>query len=300
MAGTKAHHVITRHVAPLVPVALALASHIVAPGKPGPAVMAPAPAGAIVAAKCEEVADLHACHGSYPTGCSPSGAYDPYLNYLKNQLIPPPTAAAPPTLLTQADIHNLDQVIPPQLGGHSNNHAQFKDVLAQNGEGKVFSLIGYLYYAKFSGAESSNCELAKDDAEGTNVDFHIYIGFDSALASKLRSKQPLSPEEKKSITQTSIIVEMTPHYRAAFEEGVWTLDALTRVLGSQVRVTGQLMADSEHNVSGQNCALGLTPACWRASIWELHPVTGFQVCKESSNACAPGSSAWAELSHPGP
>jgi len=257
----------------------------------------PAAAGLPVAAKCEEVADLHACHGSYPTGCSPSGGYDAYLNYLKNQLIPPPTAAAPPTVLTLSDIHNLDHVIPPQLGGHSNNHAQFKDLLAQNGEGKVFSLIGYLYYAKLSGAESSNCELAADDAEGTNVDYHIYIGFDPALAGKLRSKQALSPEEKKAITQTSVIVEMTPHYRAAFEEGVWTLDALKQVVGSQVRVAGQLMADSEHNVSGQNCALGLTAACWRASIWELHPVTGFQVCKESSANCAANSASWTELGH---
>ena len=82
MAGTKKSHVITRHVAPWVPVALAVGS-LAAPFKPTPA---PNPAGAIVAAKCEEVADLHACHSSYPTGCSPSGGYDAYLNYLKNYL----------------------------------------------------------------------------------------------------------------------------------------------------------------------------------------------------------------------
>jgi hypothetical protein len=296
MAGKQKLHIVARHVAPFAPVALALASHIVAPTKP--AVTAPpAAAGAPVAVKCEEVSDFHACHSNYPTGCSPSAGYDAYLNFLKNQLIPPPAATASLQSLSQADFRSLDHNTPQQVGGHSNNHAQFKDQLAQLGEGKVFGMVGYLYYAKLSGAESSNCELAADDAEGTNVDYHIYIGFDPALAGKLRSKQALSPEEKKAITQTSIIVEMTPHYRSAYEEGVWTLDALKQVVGSQVRVAGQLMADSEHNVAGQNCALGLTPACWRASVWELHPVTGFQVCKDNSNNCSSGSSSWAELGH---
>ena len=292
MADKPKSHILVRHVAPLVPAALAVAAHVATPTTPGLATLT---TQSITATKCEETADFHACHANYPTGCSPSGKYDAYLNYLKNQLIPPPAATTSLQFLSQADFRSLDSNTPQQLGGHANNHGQFKDQLAKLGEGKVFGLLGYLYHAKLSGAESSNCELSATDKEGSNVDYHIYVGFDPALATKLRNKQSLSPEEKKQITQTSIIVEMTPHDRAAYEQGTWDITTLEGLYGTQVRVSGQLMADSEHNVSGQNCALGLTPTCWRASIWELHPVTGFQLCKDPSNNCAPGSSSWAQL-----
>src|SRR5215471_15372027 len=148
MAGKQKSHILVRHVAPLAPVALALASHVIGPAKPGPATVTPAAAGSIVAAKCEDVSDFHACHANYPTGCSPSGGYDAYLNYLKNQLIPPSAATASLQFLSQTDLRSLDTNTPRQLGGHSNNHGQFKDQLAKLGEGKVFGLIGYLYYAK--------------------------------------------------------------------------------------------------------------------------------------------------------
>lgn len=293
MAHTKTSHIIARHVAPLLPVALALTHHIAS--RPNPQPMPTPPPGAPVAALCESVADFHDCHSRYNAGCSTSGGFDAELNFLKNKLIAPTPATASLQYLAPADIQNLDRNTPQGLGGPKKNHADFKDQLAQLGEGKVFGLIGFLYSVKPEGAESSNCELTSSDPEDSNDDYHIYIGFDPAIAAKLRSKQALSPDEKKALTKTSVIVEMTPHERFAYESGVWTVEALQLAVGKQVRVTGQLMADSEHNVSGQNCALGLTPNCWRASIWELHPVTGFQVCKEASNSCTPGSSSWIEL-----
>jgi hypothetical protein len=295
MAGVRKRHIVTRHVAPLVPVALSLLGMVTPSPKPkGP------PPGMPVAAICEGVADFHDCHSRYETGCSNSGNYDAYLNFLKNQLISPPPATTSLQFLSQADFQNLDQAVPPELGGKKNNLADFKDQLANKGEGKVFGLIGYLNDVISEKEESSNCLLPSSDPEGSNVDYHIYIGFDPVVAAKLRSKQALTKEENKALKQTGVIVEMTPHERFAFGNGVWTIEALKQAIGSQVRVTGQLLVDSEHNVRGQNCALGLTASCWRASVWELHPVTGFQVCKDSTNACAPGSSAWAELGHPGP
>jgi len=250
-----------------------------------------------VAAVCEDVLDFQDCHSRYDTGCSPSGGYDAYLNLLKNKLIPPIPATTSVQYLTQQDFQHLDSNTLAGLGGGSKNHADFKGQLDQLGEGKTFRLIGYLYYVKESGMESSNCELPKDDPEGSNVDYHIGIGFDPGVAAKLHNKVALTPEEKKELTQTSVIVEMTPHYRFTYENGIWTYDALKQIIGSQVRVTGQLLVDSEHNVAGQNCALGVTLKCWRASVWELHPVTGFQLCKDTANACAPDSQAWAELGH---
>ena len=91
---------------------------------------------------------------------------------------------------------------------------------------------------------------------------------------------------------------MTPHYRAKFRPG-WTSDSLRKVLGRRVKVVGQLLADNEHNVKSQNCALGITPDCWRATIWELHPVTQFQVC-HSSHTCDVNSSDWKDLEEESP
>ncbi len=296
MAAARKRHIITRHVAPLVPLALSLLSTVT----PSPKPKGPPPPGMPVAAVCEGVADFHDCHSRYETGCSTSGNYDAYLNFLKNQLISPAPATISLQFLSQADFQKLDQATPPDLGGKKNNHADFKDQLAQVGEGKVLGLIGYLYDAIAEGSESSNCQLTSSDPEDSNGDYHIYIGFDPAVGAKLRSKQPLTKEEDKALKQTGVIVEMTPHERFSFGSGVWTIEALKQAIGSQVRVTGQLLVDSEHNVKGQNCALGVTSSCWRASVWELHPVTGFQVCKDGTNTCAPGSSAWVELGHSGP
>ena len=66
---------------------------------------------------------------------------------------------------------------------------------------------------------------------------------------------------------------MTPQYRDSFAPE-WTIEAVKAVLGKQVKVIGELMADNEHNVTKDNCGLaGHGASCWRASIWELHPVT---------------------------
>jgi hypothetical protein len=252
----------------------------------------------VTAAVCEDVLDFEDCHTRFPTGCSPSGGYDAYLNLLKNQLIPPPTDVTGISFLTRQDFQNLDHNTPPGLG--RNNHADFKDQLAQLGEGQVFGIVGYLYYAIKTGAESSNCELASTDAEGTNVDYHIGVGFDApdpAVAQLLRAGKQPSRDQSRSLKQNSVIVEMTPHYRFLYGGPGWTIDSLQKALGRPVRVVGQLVNDSEHNLAGQNCALAATAAqklsCWRASTWELHPVTRFEVCPQDS--CDQNSTAWIQL-----
>src|SRR5439155_2497221 len=138
------------------------------------------------------------------------------------------------------------------------NHGDFKSELEKQGEGKIFGLIGYLYYAKKTGAESSNCQLDSDDEEGSNVDYHIGIGFDDDLAKLLAPGKHPNAADRKAMQQKSVIVEMTPHYRDTFETDKWTIDSLRQIVGKQVRVVGQLIIDSEHNVASQNCALAKT------------------------------------------
>jgi hypothetical protein len=188
----------------------------------------------------------------------------------------------------------------PKTGLTKDNHGDFKDQFDQAKEGQLFGILGYLYYAKAESQESSNCELP-DTADHSNVDFHIGAGFDSSLAQKIPGMSKLSAAARSSLNHqlksNSVVVEMTPHFRDAFEKNIWTLDSVQKVLGKQVRVVGQLLADNDHNVGSQNCFLATKASeqksCWRYSIWELHPVVSFQVCRQGT--CTQNSGDWVEL-----
>jgi hypothetical protein len=242
---------------------------------------------ATAAAKCEEVLEnATECHSGYPTGCSPTGKYDGYLNYLKNQH--PALNSTPVKFLTSpADYKDLDSRTPKELA--KTNHLDLKDDLTKMGEGQEYGVIGYLYYAKQEGAESSNCELTAPD----DTDYHIGIGFDKSMAAAAATGKPAAAD-KTTIKETAVVVEMTPQYRANCAPE-WTIDALKKVIGKQVKVVGQLMADNEHNEPKDNCAFpDHGDACWRASIWELHPVTSFKYCNLATE-CTQDGPGWVDL-----
>ncbi len=295
---TKTAHTFSRHVAPFAPLVLALLlSRAVLPSGEEP----PETTGAVAAAKCDdEVDNFQACHERFPTGCTQAGKYDAYVNLLKNQLIDP-SSTEPAGFLNLQNFEAKDTSVPD--GMKKGRHIDFKGDLAKLGEGQTFAAVGFLYYAFPSGVESSNCQLPKDDEEGTNVDYHIGIGFDKDTAKRLRDHPELVKNKKsipKPLQQASVIVEMTPHFRFHFENDIWTVDNLQKAIGRQVRVVGQLILDSEHYTSGQDCAIAGTSSdrksCWRASAWELHPVERFQVCNKSTNDCGREESTdWIEL-----
>jgi hypothetical protein len=291
-----------RRVAPFAPLALSLLmSRAVIPnGAPAPAIATPASATGIATtpsaiaanATCaSDVDTVQTCHSEYPTGCSrsPHPDYDAYLNLLKNRLISPSAPAV--VQLDERGFSDLNSKTPTGLT--SKNHQQLANQLAALNEGKVGSVIAYLYYARFGGtSETVNCELHDPD----EIDYHIGIGFDPSIAGKLVSKANMSPEENSALETTSVIVEMTPHYRARFEPG-WTLDALKPLVGRQVRVTGQLLIDNEHVAPNANCGApnANTSTCWRFSAWELHPVTRFEICQSTSQVCTANSGEWVAL-----
>jgi hypothetical protein len=286
-----------RNGAPFAPLALALVVGALLPGGPTKPTEANVATETEAASCTGDITDFQECHSTFPTGCSPSAGYDAYLNLLKNQLTPPPAASQKIAFLAEKDYQKLDQGLPSGLT--AKNHRQFKDAMDKLGEGQLFGVVGYLYYYKASGAESSNCELdKKGDPEATNVDFHIGIGFDPDNAKKVLADPSAKGTLMKTLETSSVIVEMTPHYRATFENKIWTLDSLKKAVGHQVKVVGQLMADSEHNDAKDNCALpNHLPSCWRASIWELHPVVQLQVCKKEP-CKADSTDGWAELDEP--
>ena len=244
------------------------------------------------------------CHASHKTGCTQSAnpRYDAYLNYLKNGL-PDPTSTASSSVsggsaLDANFFASLESAIPDTLT--STNHAQHATDLAQQGEGQIVTLIGTVFYTLHGGSETCNCQLSGDESV---VDFHIGVGFgafplsDSVL-NQLRGGTEysaiLSPADQHLLDQPSVVVEMTPYYREQFHPA-WTLAKVQSVTGKQVKVTGQLMIDNVHHIPKDDCGLGDadTSKCWRASTWEVHPVTNFQVC--SVDHCDASSTNWVNL-----
>jgi hypothetical protein len=229
---------------------------------------------------CAEVEDSNDCHSRYPAGCNTNGKYDAALAFLKDKTEFP---AQPEAFFEKADFMKKEAEIPSGL--RKNNHKDLAGQLAAMGEGRVFATIGYLYSIKQESKESCNCELDTPDA----VDYHMYIGYDSARAKAFEKKTAKAglPDEGEAV-----IVEMTPQYRNRFHPE-WDIATLKTFVGKQVKVTGQLLADNEHFVKGQDCALGKSANCFRATIWELHPVTGFQICDKGD--CTATSGVWTDV-----
>ena len=215
-----------------------------------------------------------------------------YLDFLKNQLPEPEQSTQEVPMLGAREFEALEANSPTTLG--TRNHVDHAPELADLGEGNISAVIGYVYFAKVSPAESdkqgetSNCQLTGE----LNSDYHIGIGFDPDLAQKLRQGVRTS---RTLLQQTSIIVEMTPHFRGRFQPR-WNIHQVKKTLGRQVKVVGQLMLDNEHVIPAQNCGRpgGNLRTCWRKSAWEIHPVTELYVCT-ADTLCAPASTDWKPL-----
>src|SRR2546427_430502 len=173
---------------------------------------------------CQNVTGLSTCHPQFTTGCSnsPNPQYDAYLNFLKNQT-PAPTSSISRYII-RATIQSLDGNTP--AGITSRNHAQHATPLADVGEGNIVAMIGYLYFVQNTGAESTNCGLHGPG----ETDYHVGIGFNRTIAQGLQDGHTPSDIEVKRLQQTSVVVEMTPHYRAQFKPK-WTDTFLRRFIG---------------------------------------------------------------------
>jgi hypothetical protein len=241
-------------------------------------------ASKIKAEICADVQTLEDCHDNYPSGCTKAGKYDAYLSFLKNQTPLPNLQST--TLLAPSDFASLDGNLPTTL--QKGNHAVHATALADLGEGNIYTVIGYLYYAQNSGSEACNCQLKRRN----ETDYHLGIGFDQGIAAQLRNGEKVDDKELK---QKSIVAEMTPHYRAKYHPG-WNLSTLLEYLGNQVKITGQLMVDNEHISTSETCSRSSSrdEECWRASAWEIHPITQFYVCL-SESPCTEDSPDWQQI-----
>jgi len=125
---------------------------------------------------------------------------------------------------------------------------------------KAAQLVGYVADVKMGGVETVNCHARSAHGRDTHIDLTI-----SAADAYSEAKH--------------VIVEVTPRWRAAMAaKGVdWETDTLReRLLGRCVRVTGWLLFDAEHRRESRNTA-DAGREVWRATAWEIHPVTAIDV-----------------------
>ena len=242
---------------------------------------------------------LQVCHDNFPDGCSASAKphYDAYLDFLKDQ-DPGPTAPSTKEL-SAAGFPALESKLPKGL--NATNHAIFAKQFAPLGEGNIHTVVAYLYFAEDTSkgtltvppnSETCNCKLT-----GPNTfDYHLGLGFDSSLAANARSTHPKPGDaEFSKLEKGSVVAEMTPYTR----HPKWTFARVNALQGQQVKVVGQLMADNIHFNTKDDCHLSPRPdtsSCWRSTVWEIHPITQFYVCKASA-ACTAASPAsdWTNL-----
>jgi hypothetical protein len=126
-------------------------------------------------------------------------------------------------------------------------------------EARGASIVGYVHDVKPGGIETVNCKAH----DLPDRDTHIELVLDPM--------HEAGPQR--------VIVEVTPRWRALMAaQGVdWSTATLRKdYLGRWVRVTGWLLFDVEHANAAENTAPG-RPRNWRATAWEVHPITAIAV-----------------------
>lgn len=188
-------------------------------------------------------------------GCKPEGSDHlesrQQLNVLKNR------SHAPTPGDFDSDV-TLARVLEPAKGSeHGDENRWSQDSAA--------ILTGYVLRVMYGGPEPANC----DEPAEIYWDTHIEIIAD-----------PTDTAQRKRV-----IVEVTPRWRALMaRQGVdWSTDHLKALLeGHCARFEGWLFWDRDHWKEAENTAPGQA-GNWRATAWEIHPVTGIASVSCSSS-----------------
>ena len=116
---------------------------------------------------------------------------------------------------------------------------------------RAAQLEGYVVSISSGPLEAANCFCRRD--------IHIMLG--------PRADSP-APEQ--------VVLEVTPRMETTRE---WSLELLKReLIGRRVRFEGWLFFDALHARESENTAPGRATN-WRATAWEIHPVTKIEVLK---------------------
>jgi len=135
------------------------------------------------------------------------------------------------------------------------------------------SVTGYVASLDKGGFEES-CNCGRDDLR----DIHINI---------------VANESEKNDKTKFVVVEITPRWQQKLQLDDSHYDAMLQALKDKirhkfVRFEGWMLSDSFHVTESKNTAAAGTPTCkddghdpkpcvWRATTWEVHPVTKYTV-----------------------
>ncbi len=134
-------------------------------------------------------------------------------------------------------------------------------------DARAASIVAYVYDVKVGGEETVNC----GETDSLYIDTHIEL--------------VLGPQDTSKTSR--LIVEVTPRWRAflATQGEDWTTRALEqRLEGHWVRFTGWLFWDFEHADEAAHTNPG-GDHVWRATAWEIHPITEIRVCPGTPATC---------------
>ena len=121
--------------------------------------------------------------------------------------------------------------------------------------GAAATITGYVVAVKRGGLESCNCHSA------ASRDWHIEL-----------ATSPDAPAGQ------IMIVEVTPHFAIAVEP--------KRLVGHSIDVSGWMFFDDEHAPESAHTAAKGNKV-WRATAWEIHPVTLLRINSELSRNSGP-------------
>lgn len=126
-------------------------------------------------------------------------------------------------------------------------------------ESKAATITGYvIHVSKRGSSETCNCH----ETDPLFTDTHIEVVIDRTHGAKSQR----------------VIVEVTPRMRAIMaDQGVdWTSETLQDLEGKLVSFTGWMLWDWRHLHDSENTDPH-DPQNWRATSWEIHPVTAIEI-----------------------
>jgi SH3-like domain-containing protein len=127
-------------------------------------------------------------------------------------------------------------------------------------------LEGIVVNVKVGGTETVNCKAT----DKLYKDTHIEVARSMNAANAKR-----------------VIVEITPRWRAAMKQldVDWSTTALQTLCGRRVKFVGWAF-NAEHLDEAKNTTPN-NPDDWRATVWEVHPVTSFEITGGRPKPCVP-------------
>jgi hypothetical protein len=144
--------------------------------------------------------------------------------------------------------------------------------------GAVFE--GIVVLVKHGGKESANCGAIDLSHEDTHIEL---------------APSPSAPKNQH------VVVEVTPRIREKMAViADWSTPTLkSKLTGRRVRITGWLFDDLIHKGAAENThPRGLDN--WRATVWEIHPITAIQVLPGPAVAIPSSEITWRVVRHSKP